>query len=433
MRVAYLVNQYPKVSHTFIRREILALEKLGVVVERISLRASGEELVDAEDQRESERTHIVLSGGVMGLLIPLIWCLTTRPLVFLGAAQLTAQLAGRAPRAWKHLAYLAEAAALTKTYVGDPPAHIHAHFGTNSATVALLWSALSGIPFSFTVHGPEEFDHPESLGLDLKIAQARFVVAISNFGCSQLMRWCPSDQWKKLQVVHCGVDDGFLDPSASSPVPDVRRLVCVGRLCEQKGHGLLVEAAARLAEEGEAFELVLVGDGPLRPQIENLVRDRGLDGHVRITGWRSGPELTREILASRAFVLPSFAEGLPVVLMEALALRRPVISTYVAGIPELVTPGLCGWLVPAGSVNSLCDAIRSALHTPVERLEAMGEMGALRVQQNHSALTEAEKLRALFFPEADAGKVSKADAVGTLRNLNGRHSLRNRKNLPTGN
>jgi colanic acid/amylovoran biosynthesis glycosyltransferase len=433
MRVAYLVNQYPKVSHTFIRREILALEKLGVVVERISLRTSGDELVDSEDRRESERTHVVLAGGAVGLLIPLLWCLTTRPLVFLRAARLTAQLARRAPRSWRHLAYLAEAAALARKYGVDRPSHIHAHFGTNSATVALLWSALSGIPFSFTVHGPEEFDHPESLGLDLKIARAQFVVAISHFGSSQLMRWCPSDQWKKLQVVHCGVDDGFLDPSAASPVPDVRRLVCVGRLCEQKGHGLLVEAAARLAEEGEPFELVLVGDGPLRPQIEKLVRDRGLNGQVRITGWKSGPELTREILASRAFVLPSFAEGLPVVLMEALALRRPVISTYVAGIPELVTPGVCGWLVPAGSIGALCEAIRSALHTPTERLEAMGEMGALRVQQNHCALTEAEKLRELFFPGARAGKGSQADSSETLRNLKGPHSLRNRKNLPTGN
>jgi colanic acid/amylovoran biosynthesis glycosyltransferase len=196
---------------------------------------------------------------------------------------------------------------------------------------------------------------------------------------------------------------------------------------------LLVEAAARLAEGGEPFELVLVGDGPLRPEIEKLVRDRGLNGQVRITGWKSGPELTREILASRAFVLPSFAEGLPVVLMEALALRRPVISTYVAGIPELVTPGVCGWLVPAGAISALCEAIHSALNTPTERLEAMGEMGALRVRQNHCALTEAAKLRGLFFPETQAGKGSQADSSETLRNLNGPHSLRNRKNLPTGN
>jgi glycosyltransferase involved in cell wall biosynthesis len=407
MRVAYLVNQYPKVSHSFIRREIRALEKLGVAVERISLRKSGEELVDAEDRLESEQTYVVLAGGPSALLFGLIWCLVTCPLALFRAARLTAQLARRVPRSWKHWAYLAEAAALTSKYRTARPAHIHAHFGTNSATVALLWSALAGIPFSFTVHGPEEFDRPEYLGLDIKIARARFVVAISNFGRSQLMRWCPSDQWKKLHVVHCGVDDSFLDPSKTSPVPDVRRLVCVGRLCEQKGHGILVEAAARLADEGVSFELILVGDGPLRSQIEAHARDRGLNDQVRITGWKSGFEVTQELLAARALVLPSFAEGLPVVLMEALALQRPVISTYVAGIPELVTPGVCGWLVPAGSVTALCEAIRSALHTPIERLEAMGEMGALRVREHHCAVTEAKRLRQLFFPGAHPEIVSR--------------------------
>jgi colanic acid/amylovoran biosynthesis glycosyltransferase len=433
MRVAYLVNQYPKVSHSFIRREIRALEKLGVAVERISLRKSGEELVDAEDRLESEQTYVVLSGGTSGLLFGMISCLATCPLALFRAVRLTALLARRVPRSWKHWAYLAEAAALTSKYRAAPPAHIHAHFGTNSATVALLWSSLSGIPFSFTAHGPEEFDRPEALGLDIKIARARFVVAISNFGCSQLMRWCPSDQWEKLHVVHCGVDDSFLDPSKSSPVPDVRRVVCVGRLCEQKGHGILVEAAARLLAEGESFELVLVGDGPLRSQIEALARDRGLNGRLRITGWKSGLEVTQEVLAARVLVLPSFAEGLPVVLMEALALRRPVISTYVAGIPELVAPGVCGWLVPAGSVTALCEALRSAFRTPIERLEAMGEMGALRVRQDHCALTEAGKLRELFVAAENAIIVGKAKSFGTLRNLHAPQGLRNRKNLTIGN
>ncbi len=433
MRVAYLINQYPKVSHSFIRREIRALETLGLQVERISLRRSGDELVDADDRRENERTHVVLAGGVAGLLLGLLWCAATRPLLLLRAARSTWRLAHRIPRGWKHAAYLAEAATLTRTYRGRRPDHIHAHFGTNSATVALLWSELSGIPFSFTVHGPEEFDHPESLGLDLKIARARFVVGVSHFGVSQLMRWCPNDQWSRLNVVHCGVDDSFLDPNASSSVPDVRRLVCVGRLCEQKGHGILVEAAARLADEGEEFELVLVGDGPLRPQIERMAVERGIQSRLRITGWQSGAAVTREIVAARAFVLPSFAEGLPVVLMEALALKRPVISTYVAGIPELVTPGTCGWLVPAGSVDALCDAIRAALHTPTERLEAMGEMGALRVRQQHSALGEAEKLCELFSGGRASGNLAHVSQIETLRSLNGPQGLRNRKNLTTGN
>jgi colanic acid/amylovoran biosynthesis glycosyltransferase len=403
MRVAYVVNQYPKVSHSFIRREIRALEGLGVAVDRISLRPCGEELVDADDRLERQQTFVVLSAGPVGLLLPLLLCLISRPLAMLRAARLTVRLGWRASQILRHGAYLAEAAALAMKNRSAPPGHIHAHFGTNSATVALLWSVLSGVPFSFTVHGPEEFDRRESLGLDVKIGLAKFAVAISSFGRSQLMRWCPSEQWTKLHVVHCGVDDCFLNSDQATTVPDVGRLVCVGRLCEQKGHGLLVEAAAQLAKDGEQFELVLVGDGPLRPQIEALIRDRGLSGKVVITGWKSGADVTQEILASRALVLPSFAEGLPVVLMEALALQRPVISTYVAGIPELVIPGVCGWLVPAGSVSALCDAIRAVLHTPTERLEAMGEMGALRVRQDHCARTEAAKLGELFFPGAYIG------------------------------
>src|SRR5262249_24447599 len=148
---------------------------------------------DAEDWQEGERTHVVLASGAKGLLIGLLWCLATRPLMLFRASRVALRLARLAPQAWKHIAYLAEAASLTAKYRSTAPVHIHAHFGTNSATVALLWSALSEIPFSFTVHGPEEFDRPESLGLDLKIERASFVVGVSHFGVSQLMRWCPSD------------------------------------------------------------------------------------------------------------------------------------------------------------------------------------------------------------------------------------------------
>jgi glycosyltransferase involved in cell wall biosynthesis len=159
---------------------------------------------------------------------------------------------------------------------------------------------------------------------------------------------------------------------------------------------LLLEAASRLAAEGLPFKLVFVGDGPLRPPIETLIARHGLQDHIEITGWASNNQVQQHILASRAMVLPSFAEGLPVVVMEALALGRPVISTYVAGIPELVEPGTCGWLVPPGSVESLTGAMRAALQWPVEKLEQMGRVGAERVAQQHDAAIEASKLAALF-------------------------------------
>lgn len=295
----------------------------------------------------------------------------------------------------RHLVYLVEACLLVRLMRDCGVSHLHAHFGTNPATVALLARTLGGPPFSFTVHGPDEFDRPEAESLRHKIAGAAFVVAVSSFGRSQLYRWAEECDWGKIQVVHCGLDATFLG-AEPVPVPTDPRLVCVGRLAEQKGQLVLLQALARLANEGIAFEAVLAGDGPLRRAIENGIGRLGLSGKVRITGWLSGADIRREIEAARGLVLPSFAEGLPVVLMEALALGRPVVSTFVAGIPELVHDRIHGWLVPAGDVESLADAIRELLTTPSERLTAMGKAGAVRVAERHDAGREAGRLAELF-------------------------------------
>jgi glycosyltransferase involved in cell wall biosynthesis len=396
MTIAYLVNQYPKVSHSFIRREIAGVEACGIRVARFSIRSCGSELVDEVDKRELEKTQVVLGIGKIGLLFALLRVAITRPARFLSAFWLMLQVGWHSERGvLRHFAYLAEACVLLRWFSDFGIAHVHAHFGTNSTTVAMLCRALGGPPYSFTVHGPEEFDKAEAIALTEKIKRSAFVVGVSSFGKSQLYRWCEHEQWSKIQVVHCGVDELFLT-QAHIPVPDEPRLVCVGRLSEQKGHLLLLEAASRLAAEGLPFKLVFVGDGPLRPQIETLIARHGLQDHIEITGWASNNQVQQHILASRAMVLPSFAEGLPVVVMEALALGRPVISTYVAGIPELVEPGTCGWLVPPGSVESLTGAMRAALQWPVEKLEQMGRVGAERVAQQHDAAIEASKLAALF-------------------------------------
>jgi len=200
-------------------------------------------------------------------------------------------------------------------------------------------------------------------------------------------------------VVHCGLDATFL-ADAITPVPDVPRLVCVGRLSGQKGQLLLIEAAARLQREGLAFELVLAGDGEMRPQIEQYIAKEGLGQHVRITGWISGAQVKQELLAARALVLPSFAEGLPVVIMEAMALGRPVISTYIAGIPELVLDGQCGWLTPAGDVAALATAMRSCLACDTATLQAMGQQARERAAARHDIRTEAAKLAGLFAASA---------------------------------
>lgn len=400
MRIAYFINQYPKVSHSFIRREILALERNGFEVQRIALRGWDGELVDDEDLRERGRTRYVLQEGVRGLLLPVFQVLREQPRRFFSALLLALRMGRRADRSWPyHLVYLAEACRLLPWMRAFGATHVHAHFGSNSAEVVMLAQALGGPAYSFTVHGPEEFDKPQFIHLGEKVRRAAFVVAISSYGRSQLFRWVEHAHWSKVKVVHCGLERAFHDvlPVAMLTAP---RLVCVGRLCEQKGQLLLMQAAGLLAEQGLEFEIVLAGDGEMRAEIEALVERYGLQARVRITGWISSEQVRAEILAARALVLPSFAEGLPVVIMEAMALRRPVLTTYVAGIPELVCHGKNGWLFPAGSVEALAVALADCLAQSAEVLERMGEAAYQRVLERHDIDTEAAKLAVLFGAQA---------------------------------
>lgn len=393
MHVAYLINQYPKVSHSFIRREILALEAQGVRVSRYAVRGWADAVVDPADQAEQTQTRYLLQHGLPGLLPALVASLLLSPLRFWSALKLALQASRGADRPWPlHLVYLAEACQLARWLKQNPVDHLHAHFGTNSAEVAMLAHALGGPGYSFTVHGPEEFDKPQALHLALKVAHSRFVVAISSYGRSQLWRWLPHTQWHKVQVVHCGLDAAF-HQVPEVPVPQAPRLVCVGRLCEQKGQLLLVEAARQLRDAGQPLELVLAGDGEMRASIEALVAQHGLQQQVRITGWISAEQVRNELLAARALVLPSFAEGLPVVIMEAMALRRPVLSTYVAGIPELVLPGVHGWLFPAGDASALAHAMQECLFAAPEALQAMGQAAYSRVLERHDINTEVSRLK----------------------------------------
>jgi colanic acid/amylovoran biosynthesis glycosyltransferase len=401
MKLAYLVNIYPRASHSFIRREILALEAAGAQVRRFSIRACDTPLVDETDRAEHTKTRVILGVGVSGLLLAMLRTLFTSPKLFLSALATAVRLGRASDRGViKHIAYFAEACVLRKWLADSPDCHLHAHFGTNSAAVAMLCHKLGGPPFSFTVHGPEEFERATMLALDEKVATARFVVAISEFGRGQLCRWSDPNDWPKLRVVHCGVDDRFLT-SLVPPIPDRPRLLCVGRLCTEKGQYVLLEAARLMMLAGTNFELVLAGDGPIRSRLEKQIERFGLQERVRLTGWLSSEQVKQEILMARAMVAPSFAEGLPVVIMESLALGRPVISTSIAGIPELLKPGVNGWLVPSGSPEKLAAAMTEAIVTPLDRLGRMGSEGARAVADRHDVRREAAKLSDLFNQSAE--------------------------------
>lgn len=396
MKIAYLVNQYPQASQSFIRREINALEGLGFEVDRYTLRTWDQELVDPGDKAEKQKARVVLGVGGVGLLLAMLATFFTRPGKFIHAFRLAWKMGKRGERGRLYqLIYLAEACVLLKWLRESGAEHLHAHFGTNSTTVAMLVAELGGPHYSFTCHGPEEFDRPLALKLGEKIARARFVVAVSEYGRSQLFRWCEHSHWHKVHVVHCGVDASFLQGDWPE-LSDNNRLVCVGRLCEQKGQLLLVQAAAILNRENTPFELILAGDGPMRKEVEALIANNDLSDRVKITGWITNQQVREHLLDGRAMILPSFAEGLPVVIMESLALKRPVISTFVAGIPELVEPANTGYLVPAGSVRHLADAMKQILREDCQQLRQMGAEGARRVALRHDACQEARILSRLF-------------------------------------
>lgn len=400
MRIAYLINQYPKISHSFIRREIRELERLGFDIDRIAIRGWDGDDVDELDLAERQRTRYVLQDGIRGLVVSCFRIMLRRPIRLLSAFQVAWTMSRRAERPlFVHLVYVAEACRILQWIDEDGVDHLHAHFGTNSAEIALLVHVLGGPRWSFTVHGPEEFDKAPLLHIAEKLHRCAFVVSISSYGRSQLFRMLDRDSWHKIHVVHCGLDASFFTNPAPPPSAN-RRLVCVGRLCEQKGQLLLLEAALQLMTSGVEFELVIIGDGEMRPDVDAFIGRHRLQERVQVTGWLFNDAVVEQIRSARALVLPSFAEGLPVVLMEAMALGRPVISTYVAGIPELVEPGTSGWLVPAGDIEELVDAMQACLETPIDKLAAMGAAARKRVAARHDIEREATKLAQLFAESA---------------------------------
>ena len=394
VKIAYILNTYPQPSHSFIRREIHALEAAGHDVLRYAMRAPDGTLVDPQDQAERDKSEYVLAEGV-SVLTKSVWHMLRKDAsAFWDALQATWKM-GRASEVGlaRHLMYLAEACYVADRCGVENVTHAHAHFGTNAAAVVMLAHLLGGPQYSFTVHGPEEFDSPRALSLDLKMHHAAFTVAISNFGRSQLCRWAASPDWDRIGVVHCGIEpDRFAQtiPLTSGP----RRLVAIGRFVEQKGQLALVDAMAQV--ENKDVHLTLIGDGEMRGQIEALIAKHKLHDRITLTGWLDEIGVRAELDAAHALIMPSFAEGLPMVVMEAMAAARPVIATYIAGTPELVQDGKTGWMVPAGDVPALARTIDAFTKTPLAKLSKMGETGRVRVFERHDVQIEAARLATLM-------------------------------------
>ncbi len=391
LKVAYLINQYPAGSHTFIRREIEALERQGVSVQRVSIRGWNAPHVDAVDQREQTCTQYLLQRGAPALAAALLRTALRSPAALWHALQTARRMARQSERPLPvHLVYLAEACLLLEWIRASGASHLHAHFATNPAEIALLTRTLGGPPYSFTAHGSDIMDRPAQVGLTETVGGASFVATVCWFGRSQILKWTPQRLWSRVEVVHCGLQPGYGRDTA--PVTKAaRRLLCIGRLSHEKGQLLLLEAAQRLAERGADFALVFAGDGPLRAEVEAEIARAGLGDHVRITGWLDAAAVQQEIADATALVVASLSEGLPVVIMEAMACGRPVVAPYLSGIPELVTPAT-GWLFAAGDTGGLVDALGRCLTTDETILRAMGRAAQAAVWAAHDVDREATRL-----------------------------------------
>ncbi|MGP6089421.1 glycosyltransferase family 4 protein [Antarctobacter jejuensis] len=386
-KLAYLTGEYPRASDTFIQREVAALRGLGHEVDTCSIRTTGaEHLVGPEQREEHARTFRVLDTArhPARLIKAHLRCLQT-PGRYLSALKLAWQTAPKGIKGRLYnLIYFLEAGVLADHLRDQRVGHLHNHIAKASCTVAMLASELSGIPYSFTIHGPDIFFEPHHWRIDEKARRAAFVACISDFCRSQLMCFTAQEHWPKMHIIHCGID-----PDRYSPAPHTgKRLLFVGRLAAVKGMPVLLEALRDLPGD---WHLTVIGDGPDRAALE--AQAQGMP--VEFLGYRSQAEVAEALHATDVFVLPSFAEGVPVVLMEAMASGVPVVTTRIAGIPELVDEGVSGYLVPPGDAGALRKAIDRALSDRDKRRE-MGAQGRARVVADFNLSVEPARLSRLF-------------------------------------
>ena len=384
MRVTYLTNRYPAISHTFIRRELLALERRGHRIDRVTIRPADVPLPDPEDEAERAVTSVLLGGSSLALVFRAFIEALRAPARALATIWFAIGLARRSGLSLaKMIAYLIEALVLVGVCRTKRSELLRVHFATNGAVVARLARRLGGPPYSIGVHGPNEFDAPERWDMEGLVAEASFVTAISHYCAAQIMRWSRPADWDRIEIVHCAVDPTFL---AVLPLPGdgERRLCCVGRLAPQKGLPLLLDAFARAIAAGAPLGLDIVGGGPAADDLAAQAARLGIADRVRFHGPLSGAGVREVVAASHAMVMASFAEGLPVVLMEAMGLGRPAIATAIAGIPELVKQDENGWIVTAGDVDALAEAMIAFSRTPLEELTQRGRAAHEACAANHA-------------------------------------------------
>lgn len=396
-RIGYLASEYPAISHTFIFREIQSLRAEGIEVITASIRKpqnlelmTPDEVADSKASRYIKDSPLVRVAGLHASL------LIRAPKAYLGMISTTIRLARSHPelRVWKALAYFAEAGILLHWMRAGEVDHVHVHFANPAATVAMIAAGGGTITYSLSVHGPDVFDNVEGNMLREKVSGALFTRCISFYCRSQLLKLIPPERSPKLPIVRCGIDvDRFeARPDPGNALPEI---LCVGRLVAVKGHHVLLEACGDLKERGVAFHLTFVGDGPERGALEATRAALGLSDVVTFAGAVGQDAVHAHYDRADIFALASFGEGVPVVLMEAMAKEIPCVSTSIAGIPELIEDGKTGFLVPPSDRTILTERLERLLGDPVLR-KSMGRAGRKKVQSEYEIRRSGREMAKLF-------------------------------------
>jgi glycosyltransferase involved in cell wall biosynthesis len=409
MKLAYLVGRYPAATHTFIAREILELRARGFEIETISVHATPESEMRTDGERDERRRTVNVLPTSAGTLIRAHFrAFVSSPASYVRTliAALRMSPTGLKAHIWQ-LFYFAEAMIVRRYCMDRGIRHLHAQFTSQVTDIALLIAAFEngrGAPltWSFTVHGPDEFYEVSRFNLAEKVERATFVVCISDFARSQLMTLASEDAWDKLFVVHCGLDPSQFDAGRSNEPSDDFRVLCVGRLVPVKGQRLLIAAAEGLASRGVRPRLTFVGGGPSEEELRRLAERSPLAERIRFAGVVGQDEIRDLYGDADVVALPSFAEGVPVVLMEAMSMEIPVVTSRIMGIPELVEDGVSGLLVPPGSVEALTDALGRLAADPKLR-QALGARGRDKVAADFAIADTAVRLAEIF--DAHAARV----------------------------
>jgi colanic acid/amylovoran biosynthesis glycosyltransferase len=361
IRIAYLVSTYPAVSHTFVLREVKRLRRANFDIRVASINSPDRSAhgMTCEEQDESSTTFYVKREGVRGSARAHLAVLVKSPKSYFTGLWFALRLAGTDLRRLMFAVfYFVEAVILGHWMESQDLRHLHVHFANAASTVGLIASRTFPIQFSLTVHGPDEFYDAPGLRLAEKIAGASFACCIGQFARSQLMKLSPPGEWGKFEIGPLGVDPQLFTPRPFRSTPDTFEILCVGRLVPAKGQYVLVAAVSHLVKSTPNLRLRLVGDGPDREGLERAIAAANLCRHVVLEGSVNQDRIRDYYRQADIFVLASFAEGVPVVLMEAMAMEIACVSTFVAGIPELIRSELDGILVPPSDDRALASAIK---------------------------------------------------------------------------